>query len=159
MLSSALKDWHQLSKKTQWLIAIGFLFGIFWLIGALSNESTTSSSAPAASSSDYSSDPVEQSYSSESSGQENARQQAESYLGFQSFSRKGLIEQLKFEGYSLADATYAVDNVVVDWNEQAALKAQSYLDLQSFSRSGLYEQLLYEGFTRAQANYGVSMAY
>ena len=33
-------------------------------------------------------------YSSESSGQENARGQAENYLSMMAFSRKGLIEQV-----------------------------------------------------------------
>jgi len=49
-----------------------------------------------------------------------------------------------------------VDNVTVNWNEQAAMKAASYLDYSAFSRSGLMDQLGYEGFTRAQANYAVS---
>jgi Host cell surface-exposed lipoprotein len=102
---------------------------------------------------------VEDLFSDESSGQSNARRQAENYLDSQAFSRKGLIEQLEFEGYSTTDATYAVDNVSVDWHEQAALKAAQYLDSQSFSRSGLLDQLLFEGFTRSQAEYGVSQAY
>ena len=66
---------------------------------------------------------------------------------------------MQFEGFSTADATYAVDAVTVDWNEQAALKAKEYLDQQSFSRSGLQEQLEFEGFTPAQAAHGVSVAY
>lgn len=102
---------------------------------------------------------VDDSFDNESSGQENAREQAVNYLDSQAFSRKGLIEQLKYEGYSRLDAVYAADNVRVDWYEQAALKAKSYLDAQSFSRSGLLDQLLYEGFTRAQAEHGVSVAY
>lgn len=81
------------------------------------------------------------------------------YLASSAFSRKGLIEQLEYEGYSRADATYAVDNVTVDWYEQAALKAAQYLDSSAFSRSGLLDQLLYEGFTRAQAQHGVSASY
>ena len=84
---------------------------------------------------------------------------AEDYLDYSAFSRTGLIKQLKYEGFSLADATYAVDHVVVNWNEQAAKKAADYLDYSSFSRSGLMDQLLYEGFTQTQAAYGVSMAY
>ena len=96
---------------------------------------------------------------SESSGQENAREQAENYLSYSSFSRKGLIKQLEFEGYSTGDATYAVDAVDVDWYDQAALKAKEYLDQQSFSRSGLQQQLEFEGFTPAQAAHGVSVAY
>jgi hypothetical protein len=166
-MSSALTRWHQLSKKAQWLIAIGALFGVFMIIGAFSNSSdstSSSSSAPATSSSssspDYSApEPVEESFSSETSGQENAREQAENYLDTSAFSRKGLIDQLEYEGYSTADATYAVDAITVDWSEQAALKAEQYLDTSSFSRSGLLDQLLYEGFTRAQASYGVSIAY
>jgi hypothetical protein len=71
------------------------------------------------------------------------------------FSRKGLIEQLKFEGYSTKDATYGVDALKANWNEQAALKAADYLDMSSFSRSGLIEQLEFEGFTSSQAKYGV----
>ena len=88
--------------------------------------------------------------------QQNALKKAESYLRSQSFSRSGLIDQLLYEGFSTEDATWGVDRLSVDWNEQAAKKAKSYLQSQSFSRSGLIDQLLYEGFTPAQAEYGVS---
>jgi hypothetical protein len=91
----------------------------------------------------------------ETVSQENARKKAESYLDSSAFSRKGLIEQLEFEGFSNADSTYAVDAIDVDWNEQAAKKAESYLEFSSFSRSGLIDQLLFEGFTQSQAEYGV----
>lgn len=89
-------------------------------------------------------------------GQQNALRAAQKYLDYTAFSRSGLIKQLEYEGYSTADATYAVDTVTVDWNEQAAKKAADYLDYTAFSRSGLYDQLIYEGFTAAQAEYGVS---
>jgi hypothetical protein len=92
----------------------------------------------------------------ETAGQENARKSAESYLRSQAFSRSGLIKQLEFEKFSLADANYAVDVVEVDWNEQAEKTAKSYLQSQAFSRQGLIDQLLFEGFTQAQAEYGVS---
>jgi Host cell surface-exposed lipoprotein len=81
------------------------------------------------------------------------------HLAYQAFSRKGLIEQLKYEGYSKAEAEYAVDAINVNWKEQAVKSAKDYLDYQSFSRSGLIEQLEYEGFTHAQAVYGVQKAY
>ena len=84
----------------------------------------------------------------------NAVRKAESYLSFSAFSRKGLIEQLEYEGFSNADSTYAVDNVDVNWNEQAVKKANSYLDISGFSKQGLIEQLEYEGFTHEQAVYG-----
>lgn len=87
--------------------------------------------------------------------QKNAVREAESYLSFAPFSRVGLIKQLEFEGYSNEDATYAVDHVKVDWNEQCAKSAEHYLDFMAFSRSGLHDQLEYEGFTEAQIEYGL----
>jgi hypothetical protein len=94
--------------------------------------------------------------------QQNAIQSAEDYLDFQAFSRLGLIDQLSSkygEGFSKADATFAVDHVKVNWNEQAALSAKQYLKTGSFSHNGLVDQLSSrhgERFTRAQAEYGVS---
>ena len=85
----------------------------------------------------------------------NAHNSALSYLDYTSFSREGLINQLEFEGYSNESAIYAVDNIPVNWNEQAAKKAQEYLDYSSFSRQGLLDQLIYEGFTDEQALYGL----
>ena len=89
----------------------------------------------------------------------NALRSAESYLSFSSFSYTGLIDQLKYEGYTQEEATYAADNCGADWNEQAVESAKSYLSLMAFSRSGLIEQLEYEGFTHDQAVYGVDKAY
>ena len=80
---------------------------------------------------------------------------ASDYLDYAAFSRTGLIKQLEYEKYSKKDATWAVDRVTVDWNEQAAKAAADYLDYSSFSRAGLIEQLEYEGYTSKQARYGV----
>jgi hypothetical protein len=91
--------------------------------------------------------------------QEQAIGTAEDYLdGGQHFSRKGLIDQLKFEGFSRKLATFAVNHIKVNWNKQAAGAAEDYLDHQHFSRSGLIDQLEYEGYTHAQAVYGVKKA-
>lgn len=87
-------------------------------------------------------------------GQKNALKSAKNYLSIMGFSRKGLIEQLEYEGYTTEEATYAVNNCGADWNEQAAKSAKSYLDLMGFSRSGLIEQLEYDGYTHEQAVYG-----
>ena len=87
--------------------------------------------------------------------QKNAVKQAQNYLKFMAFSRTGLINQLEFEGYSTEDATYAVDNITVDWNEQCAKKAKDYLDFMAFSRDGLHDQLEFEGFTEEQIQYGL----
>ncbi|WP_280183528.1 Ltp family lipoprotein [Nocardia cyriacigeorgica] len=94
-----------------------------------------------------------------SPGQRNAVQAAEQYLELSAFSRSGLIDQLEYEGYSTEDATFAVDSLNVDWNEQAKRSAEQYLELTSFSLSGLIDQLVYEGFTREQAEYGANAAY
>ena len=86
---------------------------------------------------------------------EQALRCALQYLNYTAFSYDGLIDQLKYEGFSKAEATYGADNCGADWYEQAAKCAKSYLDYTSFSRSGLIEQLEYEGFTYDQAVYGV----
>jgi len=88
-------------------------------------------------------------------GQKQAVGKAKAYLAYSSFSRKGLIEQLIYEGFSEAESTFAVDNIAPDWNAQAAGKARAYLNYTSFSRQSLIDQLVYEGFTQAQAEYGV----
>lgn len=91
-------------------------------------------------------------------GQQNAVRSAENYLRFMSFSRQGLIEQLEFEDYSTEDATFAVDHLDVDWNEQAVKSAENYLEYMSFSRQGLIDQLIFEGFTPEQAEHGAVAA-
>lgn len=88
--------------------------------------------------------------------QQNALRKAADYLEYTAFSRTGLIGQLEYEEFSTADATWAVDRVTVNWNEQAAKKAKDYLEYTAFSRTGLIDQLIYEGYTPAQAEYGVS---
>lgn len=57
----------------------------------------------------------------------------------------GLIKQLEFEGFDNSDATYAVENIGIDWREQAVKMAENYLEYTAFSRSGLIEQLKFEG--------------
>ena len=103
--------------------------------------------------------PVEEEAPAETAGQENARQSAESSLD----SRYRLLPQgpdrrssRSTRATSTKDATYGVDAVSPNWNEQAAKAAKDYLDSQSFSRSGLIEQLEYEGYTEQQAVYGVN---
>ena len=99
-------------------------------------------------------EPVVEETETETLAQSNAVSMAMNYLDFSAFSKQGLIEQLEYEGFSSADAEYAVNNIAVNWREQAARKAQEYLDYSAFSRSGLIDQLEFEGFTRNQATYG-----
>jgi hypothetical protein len=97
--------------------------------------------------------------------QANAVEAAKQYLQTESFSKKGLIQQLSSqagEGYPMKDAVFAVKHIQVNWNEEAVKSAKQYLQTQAFSRSGLLQQLessAGEGFTHAQAEYGVKHAY
>ena len=92
--------------------------------------------------------------------QKNAVRSAKQYLSIQGFSRHGLIEQLSSDagdGYSVADATKAVDSLNVDWNQQAVRSAQQYLTIMGFSCKGLIEQLSSSAgdkYTVSQATYG-----
>ena len=64
--------------------------------------------------------------------QQNAIQTALDYLDYTAFSESGLIDQLEFEKFSTADATFAVEHIRVNWNEQAAKSAKDYLKYSSF---------------------------
>jgi Host cell surface-exposed lipoprotein len=91
-------------------------------------------------------------------GQKNALRSAQEYLQTEAFSRSGLIHQLKFEGYTTAQATYGVIQVHANWSAEAAKSAKEYLQSEPFSRSGLIQQLRFEGYTLGQATYGVNRA-
>lgn len=90
--------------------------------------------------------------------QQSAIRAAQGYLDVAGLSRQGLIDQLvSIDGFSTADATYAVNSITVDWNTQAARAAQSYLDVAGLSRSGMIEQLTsIDQFTPTQAAYGAT---
>ena len=89
-------------------------------------------------------------------GEQNALKSAQSYLSFSAFSHSRLIQQLEYEGYSNAEATYGADRCGANWCEQAAKCAANYLKVSAFSESGLREQLKFEGFTDTQAYYGAA---
>lgn len=90
-----------------------------------------------------------------SQSQQNAVGMARDYLNYTAFSKSGLVEQLEFEGFDNDDATFAVNEIDVDWQEQANQMAEDYLDYSNFSRSGLIEQLEFEGFSNEQATNAV----
>lgn len=103
--------------------------------------------------------PASSSESSVSTGKKNALRKANEYLDYMAFSYSGLIDQLKYEGFSESEAEYGADNCGADWNEQAEKKAKEYLDFMAFSYDGLVEQLEYEGFTHSQAVHGADSVY
>lgn len=96
--------------------------------------------------------------------QKNAVRSAKSYLDMTGFSRAGLIDQLSSEfgdGYSVADATAAVDSLSVNWNEQAVRSAQQYLSMMGFSCKGLIDQLSADAgdkYTTSQATFGAQQS-
>lgn len=91
--------------------------------------------------------------------QENAVQAAENYVSIMGMSKKGLIRQLSSDvadGYSKADATFAADNIKVDWKKEAVEAAENYQSITPMSRSGLIRQLTSsagDGFTKAEAEH------
>ncbi|MGP9651527.1 Ltp family lipoprotein [Glutamicibacter sp. AOP38-B1-38] len=121
------------------------------------SEDLAPSSAPSVESYTEEPEPVDESLETEeaTTSQLNALKTANDYLDYSAFSKEGLIDQLIFEKYSKADATWAAENVSVSWNDQAALMADQYLDYSAYSRQGLIDQLVFEGFTKKQAQYGV----
>ena len=89
-------------------------------------------------------------------GEQNALKSAQSYLSITAFSHSRLIQQLEYEGYSNAEATYGADHCGANWCEQAAKCAANYLKISAFSQDGLIQQLKFEGFTDTQAAYGAA---
>jgi hypothetical protein len=94
--------------------------------------------------------------------QQNAVSAATSYLQLGGFSKQGLIDQLDSsagDGYSVQDATVAVDSLSVDYNAEAVRSARSYLQESSFSCQGLIQQLdssAGDQYTQAQATYAAT---
>lgn len=160
--AKALRPWY--AKKR--FIIPGALLVIAIFSSMANTGDSTSPSAPQAtetsgtvveeSTEDTSTD--DSAFANETTGEKNARGSAESYLRNMAFSKTGLVDQLLFEGFSEAEAEYAVEAVTVDWQEQAAKSAESYLRNMAFSRSGLVNQLVFEGFTDAEAEFGVAQS-
>ena len=92
---------------------------------------------------------------SETARQRKAVAAAKKDLLAQANSRKGLIEQLKSEGFSSSDATYGADHSGANWNSQALKRVRDHLSYEDFTKSRMQRMLISEGFTNSQAAYGV----
>lgn len=94
----------------------------------------------------------------------NAIRSAKQYLSFSGFSRDGLISQLSSDagdGYEIADATFAVDSLNNNWDNEAVRSAKQYLSFSGFSCEGLIEQLSSiagDKYTLGQATFGAQKA-
>ena len=90
---------------------------------------------------------------------ENAIESAEAYNKIFAYSKKGLIENLKYEGFSEDIAECAVKSINANWKENCVKSAYSYLDLFSFSKKELIHQLDYDGFTPEEIDYAMNEIY
>jgi hypothetical protein len=96
--------------------------------------------------------------------QQQAVDSAQGYLSDGTgFSYEGLLQQLTSsagDGFSAADAEFAINYLNPNWDQQAMDSAQGYLsDGTGFSYEGLLQQLTStagSGFTEAQAEYAIN---
>lgn len=153
--NKALRPWYKKPLPIA-LIILLIIFGLNLGSGDNSSSTSTPSSQENSAMIPETQSTEIQEQSSETVSQKSAIRKADLYLSTMPFSRESLIKQLEFEGFSTDDATYGVDALSVDWNEQASKKAKQYLDIMGYSRSGLIEQLEFEGFTSEQAEFGVT---
>lgn len=90
-----------------------------------------------------------------------ALKKAKSYSTTMSMSKQGLYEQLTSEygeKFKPDAAQYAIDNLKVDYKENALKKAKSYRETMSMSNDAIYDQLVSEygeKFTKEEAQYAV----
>ena len=81
----------------------------------------------------------------------SAIEMAQSYLSTMPFSPSGLYDQLLYEGFSEEDSQFAIDHLIVDWDEMCYKTAVSYItNVGGFSKKSLIHQLEYDGFTKKQ---------
>jgi hypothetical protein len=171
--AKALRPWY---KKKRWWAAGLLLIVIIAAAGtgggsdkpagtASENTSDSQSEKPGAEKPNMAEKPAPEDEPEMTSGQENALASAQNYLDLSGFSKAGLIQQLSSpagEGYSKADATFAVNHVDADWNAEAVEAARNYLDISPMSKAALIEQLSSaagDKFTAAQARYAADKVY
>ena len=86
----------------------------------------------------------------------SAIEMAQSYLSTMPFSPSGLYDQLLYEGFSEESSQFAIDHLIVDWDEMCYETAVSYItNVGGFSKKSLIHQLEYDGFTKKQAKNAV----
>lgn len=160
-----------MKKVFKWIIIVlVVLFIIGLIVGNDDAETTTAQTAVSSDAEQIVAEPAitETEVVAEDTGmtnqQKNAVRSAKNYISFQGFSRDGLINQLSSDagdGYSVDDATIAVDSLDIDYNEQAGRAAENYLSFTGFSCDGLINQLSSSAgdkYTIEQAEYGAKLA-
>ena len=90
---------------------------------------------------------------------ENAIESAEAYSNVFAYSKKELIEQLKYDGFSEDIAECAAKSINANWKENCVRSAHSYLEIISYSKEELIHQLDYVGFTAEEIDYAMNQIY
>ena len=91
----------------------------------------------------------------------SALRKAKSYADTMNMSKAGIYDQLTSEygeKFTVEAAQYAIDNITVDWKENAFKKAKSYQETMSMSPAAIYDQLISEygeKFTAEEAQYAI----
>ena len=137
--AKALRPWYR--KKRFWLLGLVVLIVIISVASNSGKKSATpQSNSPATTAASNTpattAAPATTSAPSTTAGptltqqQQSAVASAHQYLNTESFSQQGLIAQLDSSaggGYSVNDATVAVDSLTVNWNTEAVQSAKQYL--------------------------------
>ena len=175
------RDWRWVVKSRGAFVAIAFACAVL-VVGCGTSQSTGGTATPTAVSSAVATanntatpnatatpkgttTPTPTSTGPTLTGQQKeAVAAAKQYLSTEAFSQQGLIDQLDSpdgSGFSVNDATVAVDSLTVNWTTAAVQSAKQYLSTEAFSCNDLIAQLdSPDGseFTVAQATYGAQQA-
>ena len=90
-----------------------------------------------------------------------ALKKGEVYAKEMHFSKQRIYDQLTSEygeKFPVAAARYAIDNLNVDWKDNALKTAKNYRDNMDMSKSSIYDQLVSEHgekFTKEEAQYAI----
>ena len=89
--------------------------------------------------------------------QKNAVRSAKDWLEYSAYSRNNLIETLsQSDGYTIRDATFAVDSLDINWAKQAKKAAKDWIEYSAYSRKNLIETLSQsDGYTIDDATVAV----
>lgn len=87
---------------------------------------------------------------------EEQMESAKSFIESGSFSRAQVIDMLKFQGVSEADAEIGVDSLNVDWNEQALKAVDDVTLFREPSDEEIRDNLTLNKFTPEQIDYAIA---
>lgn len=141
------------NKSSKGKIIIAFIVGVIGLIGVFIGYSYFSGGNDDVGTS------IEDTYSSvpthESAHDVDViRSTASDHILHNPFSKAGLYEQMLSEGFNHELSSQVINELEVDWVEQAVLAGVRYMQYSApeADESGLRDQLLYEGFTEEEVD-------